>query len=101
MRIFIRSDLAELNRNSVRVRVIGERVTIPPDIRVLIEEAEGVTSGNRGLQLVVAFNYGSRDEIVRAARRIAERVARGELAPGEIDQRDLRRGARHGRDTRP
>ena len=43
------------------------------------------TSGNRGLQLVVAFNYGSRDEIVRAAQRLAERVARGELAPADID----------------
>ena len=45
-----------------------------------------MTSGNRGLQLVVAFNYGARDEIVRAAQRLAERVARGELSPSDIDQ---------------
>lgn len=87
VRIFIRSDLAELNRNSVRVRVIGDRDSIPADIRVLIEEAEAVTAGNRGLHLVVAFNYGSRDEIVRAARRVSERVLRGEIAPEDIDQR--------------
>jgi undecaprenyl diphosphate synthase len=85
VRLFIRSDLAELNRSSVKVRVIGDRDAIPADIRVLIEEAEALTSGNRGLQLIVAFNYGARDEIVRAARRLAERVARGEISPSEID----------------
>ena len=85
VRVFIRSDLAELNRNGVRVRVIGARDAIPADIRALIDEAEVTTSGNRGLQLVVAFNYGSRDELVRAAKRLAERVASGELAPADID----------------
>jgi undecaprenyl diphosphate synthase len=86
VRIFIRDDLAELDGNGVRVRVIGDRDTLPPDIRVLIEEAERVTAGNRGLQLIVAFNYGARDEIVRAARRLAHRVAEGQLAPEAIDQ---------------
>jgi undecaprenyl diphosphate synthase len=86
VRIFIRNDLAELNRNRVRVRVIGERHTLPPDIHGLIEEAEGLTYGNRGLQLIVAFNYGARAEIVRAARRLADRVASGKLAPEAIDQ---------------
>jgi undecaprenyl diphosphate synthase len=85
VRIFIRSDLADLNRNSVRVRVIGARDAIPVDIRGLIEEAEATTSGNRGLQLIVAFNYGSRDEIVRAAQHLAERAVRGELSPSDID----------------
>ena len=86
VRIFIRNDLAELNRNGVRVRVIGERRTLPADIRSLIEEAEELTLGNRGLQLIVAFNYGARDEIVRAVRRLADRVASGQLAPDAIDQ---------------
>jgi undecaprenyl diphosphate synthase len=85
VRVFIRSDLAELNRNSVKVRVIGARDQIPTDIRGLIEEAEGVTAGNRGLQLVVAFNYGARDEIVRAARKLAERALAGEITPADID----------------
>lgn len=84
VRIFVRDDLPELKRNNVRVRVIGERTGIPLDIRGLIEVAERETSANRGLQLIVAFNYGARDEIVRAVRRIATRVARGELSPDEI-----------------
>jgi undecaprenyl diphosphate synthase len=86
VRIFIRNDLADLKRNGVRVRVIGERHTLPSDIRALIEEAEAVTHGNPGLQLIVAFNYGARDEIIRAVRRLADRVASGSLAPDAIDQ---------------
>ncbi len=86
LRIFIRTDLAELHRNDVRVRVIGERDSLPADIRGLIEHAEGTTAKNGGLQLVVAFNYGARDEIARAARALATRVARGEIAAEAIDQ---------------
>ena len=86
LRVFVRNDLAELKANDVRIRVIGERESLPADIRTLIEEAESETAENRGLRLVVAFNYGARDEIVRATRRLAERVARGELAPEAIDQ---------------
>jgi undecaprenyl diphosphate synthase len=86
LRVFIRSDLADLKRNGVRVRVIGERESLPADIRGLIEEAERETAGNSALQLVVAFNYGARDEIVRAARKLAARVAAGEIALEAIDR---------------
>jgi len=86
VRLFIRGDLAELNRNGVKIRVIGERDPLPGDIRSLIEETETVTARNRGLNLIVAFNYGARDEIVRAARSLAERVARGEIDPAAIDR---------------
>jgi undecaprenyl diphosphate synthase len=86
LRLFIRKDLAELHRNGVRVRVIGERDTLDPDIRRLLEEAEELTRQNTNLLLVVAFNYGGRDEIARAARRIAERVASGALKPQEITE---------------
>ena len=79
LKLFIRRDLAELHENGVRVRVIGEREGLSPDIRGLLDEAEALTAGNRAMNLVIAFNYGGRDEIVRATRRIADAVARGEL----------------------
>src|SRR5262249_12309811 len=75
LRLFIRRDLAELHNRGVGVRVIGERDGLDPDIRRLLEEAEELTRTNTNLLLVVAFNYGARDEIARAARRIAEDVA--------------------------
>jgi undecaprenyl diphosphate synthase len=84
LRRFIRNDLAELHQSNVRVRVIGERGDLTPDIGRLLVEAEELTRGNSGLTLVVAFNYGSRQEITRAARRIAEEVSRGKLKPADI-----------------
>jgi undecaprenyl diphosphate synthase len=79
LRRFIRNDLAELHGNNVRVRVIGERAGLDADILRLLEEAEDLTRRNDGLMLVVAFNYGARQEIARAARRIAVEVRDGRL----------------------
>ena len=82
---FIRNDLAELQASNVRVRVIGARADLAPDIAELLREAEQLTEGNTGLTLVVAFNYGARQEIAAAARSLAEAVAAGRLAPSDID----------------
>jgi undecaprenyl diphosphate synthase len=79
LRRFIRNDLAELHSNNVRVRVIGERAGLDADILRLLEEAEELTRRNDGLMLVVAFNYGARQEIARAARRLAIEVREGRL----------------------
>jgi undecaprenyl diphosphate synthase len=84
LRRFIRNDLAELHQNGVKVRVIGERNDLDPDIRRLLEEAEELTRDNTGLTLVVAFNYGARQEIARAAARIAAMVKDGTLEPAAI-----------------
>jgi undecaprenyl diphosphate synthase len=84
LRRFIRNDLAELHQNNVRVRIIGEREGLEPDILRLLEEAEDLTRTNDGLLLVVAFNYGGRQEIARAAQRVATLVAAGKLAPSDI-----------------
>jgi undecaprenyl diphosphate synthase len=84
LRRFIRNDLAELHKSNVRVRIIGEREGLDPDIARLLTEAEELTKGNTGLTLVVAFNYGARQEITRAARRIAEDVAAGRLKPADV-----------------
>jgi undecaprenyl diphosphate synthase len=82
---FIRNDLADLHARRVRIRIIGEREDLSPDIRMLLAEAEELTKGNEGLTLVVAFNYGGRQEIARAARALARRVNEGLLDPKAID----------------
>jgi undecaprenyl diphosphate synthase len=85
LRRFIRNDLASLHRDGVRVRVIGEREGLEPDIVALLDEAEELTRGNARLNLTVAFNYGSRQEIANAAQRLAREVAEGKRDPSSID----------------
>ena len=89
MKRFIRRDLAELHRENVRVRVIGDRTTLSSDILDLLVKAETVTRDNTGLTLVVAFNYGARDELTRAMRAIAARVERGEIAVDSIGEETI------------
>jgi undecaprenyl diphosphate synthase len=84
LRRFIRNDLAELHQSNVRVCIIGERQTLDPEIGRLLVEAEELTKHNDGLTLVVAFNYGARQEIARAAQRIAEEAVKGNLDPDAI-----------------
>jgi undecaprenyl diphosphate synthase len=81
---FVRNDLAELHANNVRVRIIGEREGLEGELAELLVEAENLTSANSGLTLIVAFNYGARQEIATAARRLAEMVAAGTLKPEDI-----------------
>lgn len=85
LRRFIRNDLATLHRDGVRVRVIGEREGLEPDIVALLDEAEDLTRGNVRLDLTVAFNYGSRQEIAKAAQRLAREVAEGKRDPSTVD----------------
>ena len=84
MRRFVRQDVAELHSAGVKITIIGEREGLDPDIVSLIEQTEAMTRGNRGLNLVVAFNYGSRQEIARAVRAIAEAVRNDRIAVSTI-----------------
>ncbi len=84
LKTFIRRDLALLHRENVRIRVIGDKTNLSSDILPLLLEAEDTTRANTGITLVIAFNYGARDEIARAMRRLAADVAAGRLAPSEI-----------------
>ncbi len=83
---FIRTDVAELHRANVRIIVIGERDGLESGLLSLIDEAESLTRENSALKLVIAFNYGSRQEITRAARAIAIKVAEGKIDPADINQ---------------
>jgi undecaprenyl diphosphate synthase len=84
MKRFIRRDLAELHQAGVSIRVIGERDNVDPELLALIDEACELTRANQALTLLIAFNYGSRAEIAKAARRLAEAVAAGQLAPSDV-----------------
>ena len=84
MRRFIRRDLAELHQNGVRITVIGERERVDPELLQIIDDAVALTAANSALNLVIAFNYGSRAEIAKAARRLAERALEGTIKPESI-----------------
>lgn len=84
MKRFIRRDLAELHQANVKIRVIGERSNVDPELMTLIEEACELTRDNQALTLVIAFNYGARAEIAKAARKLAEAVAAGRMTSDQI-----------------
>ncbi len=84
LRRFISQDVAELHAAGVKIQIIGDRTALEPKLVKMIEDAEKLTVSNTKLKLVVAFNYGSRQEIVRAVRKIAEQVRGGLLDPDAI-----------------
>lgn len=81
---YLRSEVAELHQNNIRLRVIGEREHLPPDILGLITAAESLTADNTTLTLTLALSYGGRQEIARAARMMAELAAKGLLDPATV-----------------
>jgi len=84
LRRFVRRDLAELHKNGVRIRVIGTQTGLDDDIVRMLDDAVELTKDNTALNLTIAFNYGSRDEIARAAQRIAEDVKDGRITPEAV-----------------
>jgi undecaprenyl diphosphate synthase len=87
MKRFLRRDLAELHQSGVQIRVIGRREGVDAELLQLVDDAVSLTSQNSALTLVLAFNYGGRDEIVEAARHLAELAADGRMDPADIDDR--------------
>lgn len=84
LRLFIRRDLADLHKNNVKVQIVGSRNGLPEDVLNLLVEAENLTRNNKQQNLVIAFNYGSRDEITHAMQSIARKVAAGTLDADDI-----------------
>jgi undecaprenyl diphosphate synthase len=85
LRHYLRNELEELRKNGVRLRVIGNRDGLASDIVGDIADAESMTRGNSRIDVNICINYGSRDEILRAARSLARQVAAGQLAVDGID----------------
>ena len=86
LRFYIRRELNELTRNGVQLRFLGEINEMAPDIVDLLRDAEEKTRHNSALVMTIALNYGSRRELALGAKRLAERVAAGELNPADIDE---------------
>lgn len=86
LRLYLQQEIAELHREGVRIRFIGDRSRLARDIIAMIDSAEDLTRENLNLTLSIALSYGSRSEIVSATRRIAEDVRSGRLDPDGIDE---------------
>ena len=89
LRGYMKTCLKTAEKNRMCVRVLGEKSRLDEDIRSRILELEEATKNNDGLHFQIAINYGGRDEIVRASRRMAAAVARGRLRPEEITEETL------------
>ncbi|WP_029320660.1 isoprenyl transferase [Butyrivibrio sp. AE3004] len=86
LRQYLKSSIKKSMKNNVRCQVIGERSKLSSDIQDAINELETATAGNTGLTFTIAINYGSRDEIVRAVRKIAAECEDGKLKPEDISE---------------
>lgn len=86
LRYYLRSEIAELHKEGVRLRIIGDRSRLAPDIQAMIEDAERRTETNTRLNLIVALSYGARAEIAAAARMLARDARDGRLDPESIDE---------------
>lgn len=86
LRNYLKTSIKKSMKNNVRCRVIGERSKLSSDIQDAINELEEATAGNTGLTFTIAINYGSRDEITRAVRKVASKVESGELKAQDITE---------------
>jgi len=84
MKQFIRSELDEIHAGNIRLKIIGDHHAFEPEAAKMVDEAVARTADNTGSTLVVALNYGSQDELARAARSLAQQVQAGTLDPSEI-----------------
>ena len=88
-RRYITKEAQALNLEGVRVRFIGDRVRLDRKLIALMDELETLTIANTRVNLTIAINYGGRDEVARATKRLAEDVAQGRLSPSDVDEETL------------
>lgn len=86
LRNYMKTCLKTAEKNRMCVRVLGEKSRLDEDIRTRIQELEEATRDNDGLHFQIAINYGGRDEIVRASRKLARMAASGELKPEDVTE---------------
>ena len=86
LRFYITRELDALHREGIRLKILGDHNAFQPDVAKLVDRAVERTAGNRRMTLAIALNYGSRAELVEAARSIARRVEAGEIRSDEIEE---------------
>ncbi len=86
LRLYLRAELAELHRDGVRLKFIGDHTMLPTDVQKLVTESAEMTKNNTSGTLIIALSYGARQEIVKAAQTLAARAAAGEITPNAIDE---------------
>tara|TARA_Y100000589_G_C27077609_1_gene598181 strand:- start:295 stop:1035 length:741 start_codon:yes stop_codon:yes gene_type:complete len=86
LKLYISKELTNLHKNNVKFQIIGDKSALSDDIQKLLNEAERITEGNSGLKLCLALNYGSRNELTYAVKKICEKVKIGEIKVDEIDE---------------
>lgn len=91
LRLYLRAETAELHKNNVRIKIIGDRRKLPDDIVKLIEHSESTTANNTGLTAILALSYGGRQDITHAVQTLAQEVAAGRLAPEDIEEKSIDR----------
>jgi undecaprenyl diphosphate synthase len=89
MRFYLERELKTLEKERVKLKLIGDYSAFGPELVERLEKAVERTAGNTRLTLVIALNYGSRAEIAEACRRVAAKMAAGELEPGEINEKSI------------
>jgi undecaprenyl diphosphate synthase len=86
---FLKTEIAELNRSSVRLEVIGQIYRLPEFVQEQLQKTRAALAHNNGLTLILALSYGSRTEMVEAIRSIATQVKEGAIEPAEIDEQTV------------
>ncbi|MGH8104116.1 MAG: isoprenyl transferase [bacterium] len=88
---YLQKELATLQKNGIRLRIIGDAGALPPDVRREIAKVETTTALNTGLLLVLAINYGGREDILQAARRLAQRYTHGDISAEDFNEENFER----------
>jgi undecaprenyl diphosphate synthase len=89
LRFYIGRELEALHKEGVRIRILGDHKAFPADVAAMVDKAVAKTESNRRMTVAIALNYGSRAEILRAVRSVAERVASGKIVPDGIDEQAI------------
>ena len=89
LRDYLKTCIKRANKNNMKVRVIGDITGLSEDLQEKIIELEKASKDNTGINFTIALNYGSRDEITRAVKSLAQQIAAGELAPEQITEQTI------------